>query len=242
MKFARFAASIILLFSLCGNIHSDEETQKRQTVIPPAEKNQEQTTKFKNPITFTFLNEHNEPIEGVFCLHEYKDGKFVRQCYQYKPLDEKGSITIEAFPTEFQFGASSKDKFYYYWEKSSNLTTTERQFIYRIKPTGAMKFEISSFPKDDNNPFDTSSLVVEYHKKTKEGTYEEVRGIGIMSNDKQQHVIGDLQPGEYFIAIKFNYEDPKPIYKSQDFKIALKEYTELPKIVITKEDIENSKR
>jgi hypothetical protein len=102
-----------------------------------------------------------------------------------------------------------------------------------------MKFEITKFPRKDNDP--SPSLVVEYHQKQADGTQKLVKGIGIFPDDPE-HTIGGLEPGEYFIAIKFEYEDKKPFFESEPFEVRLKEYTSLPKIEITEGMIDASKR
>jgi hypothetical protein len=230
-------ASVIQLGSSAHGADGRNEGAKNQgVVLPEDQKHRELSTKFTRPITFRFVDEHDRPIQGDFTLHQYKDGKYFDNWHRYLPLDEKGEITIREFPPEFEFGGASKDQFYEYWLRSSDLDPSKTNFLYRCSPSGAMKFQITTFPKKYYG-----SLEVEYHKKNRDGNYEFVRGIGIFPDDPQT-VVGGLDPGEYFIAVKFHYEDPKPIYKSETFEVALKKYTTLPKIGITEAAIENSKR
>jgi hypothetical protein len=193
----------------------------------PNSKNREYSKKFTKPILFKFVDENNDPIKGDFTMHQYKKGNYFDNWHRYLPLNKKGEISIKKFPPEFQFGGSSKDEFYHYWIQSSKLDPKKETFLYHCTPSGAMKFEITSFPKRYHG-----SLVVEYHKKMNDGTYKVVKGIGIFPDDPQ-HVIGGLEEGNYFIKIKFKYKDKKEIFKSHDFKIVIKKYTTLPKIKIT---------
>ncbi len=189
-------------------------------------------------ITFQFVDEVGKPIDGDFTLHHTKNGKYVENWHRQKPLDKYGMITINKFPPEFEFGGSSNDDFYHYWIQSSDLDPKKTAFSHRCSPSGAMKFEITKFPiKSDEFP---PSLVVEYHRKQANGSHKLVKGIGIFSNGPE-HTIGGLESGEYFIAIKFEYEDKKPIFKSEPFTVKVKEYTVLPKIEITEAAINKSK-
>ncbi|MGJ8658084.1 MAG: hypothetical protein ACSHX6_16675 [Akkermansiaceae bacterium] len=215
----------ILSLFLSTMIHAEDDAPK------------ELSKEFTKPITFKFVNEDGKPINGDFTLHQYKKRNLLEQSsyfknwHRYLPLDKNGAITIKTFPPVFEFGGTSKDKFYTYWIRSAELDTKKTEYLFTCTPTGAMKFEITEFPKEHYD-----SLVVEYHKKVIGGFHRVVRGIGIHPNDPE-HTIGDLKPGEYFIAIKFDYEDKKPIFKSAPFTIKLKKYTVLPKIRITKEAI-----
>ena len=191
---------------------------------------------FTNPITFKFVDEAGKPIEGTFTLHQTKKGEYVRNWHRYKPLDEKGEITITEFPPEFEFGGTSKNDFYHYWGRSSDLDPAKSICLHRCSPSGAMKFEITQFPREYRD-----SLVVEYHKQQADGSHKIVKGIGIFPDDPE-HTIGGLEPGEYFVAIKFEYEDKKPFYQSKPFEVKVKEYTSLPKIEITEDMIDASKR
>lgn len=191
---------------------------------------------FTNPITFRFVDENGEPIEGNFTLHQTKKGEYVRNLHRYKPLNEKGEITITELPLEFEFGGTSKNDFYHYWARSLDLDPAKTTYLHRCSPSGAMKFEITKFPQKYHD-----SLVVEYHKKQADGSHKIVKGIGIFPDDPE-HTIGGLEPGEYFIAIKFEYEDRNPFYQSKPYEVKLKEYTSLPKIEITEGMIDASKR
>jgi hypothetical protein len=221
---------LLLWLSFFSMAHAQNDTPRELSKI------------FTKPITFKFLDENGNPIDGDFTLHQYKKrslfemSSYFKNWHRYLPLDKEGSITIKAFPPVFEFGGSSKDDFYHYWIRSADLDPTKTEYVYRCQPSGAMKFEIIEFPREHFN-----SLVVEYHKKTNGDFHRMVKGIGIHPNDPE-HTIGGLEPGEYFIAIKFKYEDKSPIFKSESFTINLKEYTTLPKIKITSADIRASKR
>lgn len=190
--------------------------------------------RFTKPITFKFLDEAGAPIDGAFTLHQTNKGKFVRNWHRLKPLDENGEITITEFPPEFEFGVTSNNEFYEYWGQSSDLDPKKVTYLQRCSPSGAMKFQITKFPQKRNDI--PPSLVVEYHRKQPDGRHKLVKGIGIFS-DGPEYTVGGLEPGEYFIAIKFEYEDKKPIFRSDPFQIKLKEYAILPKIEITKSAI-----
>ena len=206
--------------------------EKKLNVAPELDwENKEISERFTHPVKFKFIDENGEPIKGDFTMHQTKDGRYKNNWYRYLPLDDDGEIVIKKFPPEFQFGGSSENDFYHYWFKSDALDAKQLSFTHRCEPTGAMKFEIIEFPKKHYD-----SLVVEYHKKVLGGFHRVVRGIGIHPDDPE-HTVGDLKPGEYFIAIKFDYEDKKAIYKSSPFTIKLKEYTVLPKIKITEKAI-----
>ena len=200
------------------------------------DKDRELSEDFTNPITFKFVDEAGEPIEGTFTLHQTKNGKYIRNWHRYKPLNKKGEITITEFPPEFEFGGTSKNDFYHYWTPSLDLDPAKTTYLHRCSPTGAMRFEITKFPRKYHD-----SLVVEYHQKQTDGSHNIVKGIGIFPDDPE-HTIGGLEPGEYFVAIKFEYEDKKPFYESKPFQVRLKEYTSLPKIEITEGMIDASKR
>jgi hypothetical protein len=219
----------------------DRRLERRKTVEKDRKQEKQEESKelskeFTNPITFRFLTEDGDPIQGTFTLHQYKNGRYFENWHRYLPLDAKGEITIKEFPPEFQFGGSSKDDFYRYWIRSALLDPTKDTFVHRCRPTGAMKFEIVKFPKKYHD-----SLIVEYHRKLDDGSHTLAKGIGIFPDDPE-HTIGGLVPGEYFIAIKFEYEDERPIFKSKQFVIKVKEYSTLPKIEITEAAIEASKR
>lgn len=207
--------------------------------IVPAGADEELRTlskEFTKPIAFRFVDETGEPIDGTFTLHHTKDGRYVDNWHRYKPLNEQGEITIDEFPPEFEFGGSSNDEFYHYWIRSADLDPAQGRYLHRCSPSGAMKFEITSFPEEHYD-----SLVVRYWRHRADGSHERVKGIGIFPDDPE-HSIGGLDPGTYHIEIKFNYEDKKPIFTSEPFTIKLKEYTTLPKIEITENAIEESRR
>ena len=221
----RKSITISFVYLLLGVFSNAEEN-------PPLELSK----KFTNPITFKFIDENGKPIDGDFTLHQYKKGRYFKNWHRYLPLNKDGAITINKFPPSFQFGGSSKDDFHHYWIRNSELDPAKREYVHRCTPSGAMKFEITKFPKKHHD-----SLVVEYHKKMIGDFHRIVKGIGIFPDDPE-HTIGGLKPGEYYIAIKFEYEDKKPIFKSEPFTVKLKEYTTLPKIEITEAAINAAKR
>jgi hypothetical protein len=223
MKTLTSIATLLLAITLGAAVHAED-------------KDRELSDRFTKPITFKFVDEAGEPIKGTFTLHHTKNGKYVENWHRYKPLNEQGEITIAEFPPEFEFGGTSNDDCYLYWIRSSELDPAKTKYLRRCSPSGAMKFEITKFPKKYY-----ASLVVEYHRKLNDGSHEFAKGIGIGPDDPQ-HTIGGLESGEYFIAIKFHYEDEKPIFKSEPFSIKVKEYAALPKIEITEAMIEASKR
>lgn len=237
----RRAIATILTLSLLTSVttQADENrdaTHKRLIELHQVDKEPRELSKeFTKAITFKFVDENDKPIRGDFTLHHYKNGKYFQNWHRDLSLNENGEIAIKEFPPEFEFGGSSKDEFYHYWIRSADLDSTKETFVHRCTPSGAMKFQITSFPKKYY-----SSLVVEYHKKFDDGSRQVVKGIGIFPDDPE-HVIGGLDPGEYFITIKFHYKDAKPIFRSDPFKIELKKYTSLPKIEITGSAIEVSK-
>jgi hypothetical protein len=214
----------LLTLFLSAVIHAEDDAPR------------ELSKEFTKPITFKFVDENKKPINGNFTLHQYKKRSYFKNWHRYLPLDKNGAITINAFPPVFEFGGSSKDQFYHYWIRSAKLDPTKTEYLYTCTPSGAMKFEITEFPKKHYD-----SLVVEYHKKTIGEFHRVVKGIGVFPDDPE-HTIGDLKPGEYFIAIKFDYEDKKPIFKSAPFTIKLKKYTVLPKIEITEEAINKTNK
>lgn len=210
------------------------------------DKDRELSDRFTKPITFKFVDEAGKPIKGTFTLHHTKNGSFVDNWHRSKPLNQQGEITINEFPPEFEFGVTSGDEFYEYWLSSSDLNPDKTSYVYRCAPSGAMKFEIAMIP---SKYYD--SLVVEFHRKMADGSHEHVKGIGVFPYNPEwtvnegkpgKYIIGGLEPSVYYIAIKFDYEDKKPIFKSEPFSIKLKEYTALPKIEITEAMIEASKR
>ena len=214
MKTLTLIAIVLLAITFGAAVHADDRAR-------------ELSDRFTKPVTFKFVDESGEPIRGTFTLHHTKNGKYAGNWHRYKPLNDQGEITIPEFPPEFEFGGTSKDGFYHYWIRSSELDPAKTRHLHRCSPSGAMKFEITGYPKRYYVP-----LVVEYHRKSDDGSYKFARGIGILPDD-QKHTIGGLEPGEYFIAIKFNYEDKKAIFKSELFSVKLKEYSILPKIEIT---------
>lgn len=209
------------------------------SVVQAEDKDREISDRFTKPITFKFVDEAGKPIKGTFTLHHTKNGEYVENWHRYKPLNEQGEITIAEFPPEFEFGGTSNDEFYHYWIQSSELDPAKTNYLHHCSPSGAMRFQITKFPRKNNELF--PSLVVEYHKKQPDGSHQLVKGIGVFPDDAE-HTVGGLEAGEYAIAIKFEYEDKKPIFKSEPFSIKMKEYTVLPKIEITEAMIEASKR
>lgn len=226
MKTLTSITTLLLAITLGAAVHAEDKVR-------------ELSDRFTKPITFKFVDEAGKPIKGTFTLHHTKNGKYAENWHRYKPLNEQGEIAIAEFPPEFEFGGTSNDEFYHYWIRSSELDPAKTNYSHRCSPSGAMKFEITKFPRKDGDLM--PSLVVEYHKKQTDGIHKLVKGIGVFPDDPE-HTIGGLEPGEYFIAIKFEYEDKKPIFKSEPFSIKLKEYTALPKIEITEAMIEASKR
>lgn len=210
-------------------------TEREANKAPVDKEPRELSKEFTKPITFKFVDENDKPIDGDFTLHQYKKGRYFGNWHRYLPLNRDGEIVIKEFPPKFEFGGSSKDDFYHYWIRSADLDPTKTTFLHRCTPSGAMKFEITSFPKKHY-----ASLVVEYHKKADDRSHKVVKGIGIFPDDPE-HVIGGLEPGEYFIAIKFHYEDTNPVFKSPAFKIGLKKYTTLSKIEITESAIDSTR-
>lgn len=206
----------------------------------------ELSERFTKPITFRFVNEDGSPIDGTFTLHHTKNGDYVDNWHRSEPLNQQGEITINEFPPEFEFGVSSGDEFYEHWQSSSDLNPEKTSYVFRCNPSGGMRFEITMIPSNHY-----SSLVVEYHRRMADGSHKLVKGIGVFPYNSEWHVnggkpgkyiIGGLDSGEYYIAIKFDYEDEKPIYKSESFSVKLKEYAALQKIVITEDMIKASRR
>ena len=237
MSHRALAITILLAVTPFGTALSDDNAPKRRIMLPPKEeKPRELSKQFTQPITFKFVDENDKPIAGTFTLHQTKKGKYFENWHRYLKLNKDGEITIKEFPPEFEFGGSSDNDFYHCWIESADLDSKKDNYLHRCTPSGAMKFEITAFPKEHYK-----SLVVEYHQKMDDGNYQIVKGIGIYPDDPE-HTIGGLDPGEYFIAIKFHYEDKKPIFKSAPFAIKLKEYTALPKIEVTESAIDAAKR
>ncbi len=226
MKTLTSITTLLLAITLGAAVHAED-------------KDRELSDQFTKPITFKFVDEAGNPIKGTFTLHQTKNGEYVDNWHRYKRLNENGEIIITEFPPEFEFGGTSNDEFYHYWIRSSELDPAKTNYLHRCSPSGAMKFQITKFPRMGNDLL--PSLVVEYHIKKMDGSHNLVKGIGIFPDDPE-HTIGGLEPGEYFIAIKFDYEDMKPIFQSEPFSIKLKEYAALPKIEITDAMIEESKR
>ena len=140
--------SVIMLDnSMRGDEQKNEPLTRRVTPPPEAKKPRELSKKFTHPITFRFVDEHDRPIQGNFTLHQYKGGEYCENWHRYLPLNEKGEITIKEFPPEFWFGGTSKDEFYHYWVQSADVDPSKGEFLYRCSPGGAMKFEITAFPK-----------------------------------------------------------------------------------------------
>jgi hypothetical protein len=240
MRLLKPAALLILTIVFPAGLPAQEKADAlpKKAAGPAAQEKEEpaKATKFNHPVTFTFVDEKGAPVKGSFTIHECKNGEFKRNIRRNVPLDDKGSVTVDAFPAEFEFDALSRDEFYYFEGKSSELDPAKHEFRKVCMPKGAIHFEVQDLPGPD------VSMVMEFQRKTEKGTFEIVRGIGLSAKTGKKQTMGDLEPGDYYIAVKFHYEDSAPLFKSKEFKVVKKEYTELPAIKITEEDIARSKK